>query len=159
MLSKVLDKNTCAKCKICCGFAKSDEWEIPYITKSQAKELERKGYKIKNNGKYYTYDLEFVSDEVKYCPYLDFKKGCLLSEDEKPFDCKIWPVRLMKKNNEYFLAVADICPEFKDKKDDLKKLIDDDLLEKIKDYIKNNDYYINELKEDYTIIKKVDMGV
>lgn len=29
MLSKLLSHETCAECRICCGFVDSDKWEIP----------------------------------------------------------------------------------------------------------------------------------
>lgn len=37
------------------------------------------------------------SEEEVPCPFLDEKKGCILPEEDKPFDCKIWPLRLMRE--------------------------------------------------------------
>lgn len=36
-------------------------------------------------------------EEEAACDYLDVHKGCILSDVDKPFDCKIWPLRIMKR--------------------------------------------------------------
>ena len=78
-----------------------------------------------------------------------------LDEENKPFDCKIWPVRVMNNNGKKVLAVAKLCPNFKDDKSKLINLINEELEEKIKDYIAKNPYLINDLKEDYQVIKEL----
>ena len=31
MLKKILPRETCGKCRVCCGFDESDKWEIPLV--------------------------------------------------------------------------------------------------------------------------------
>ena len=152
MLSKVLDKSTCAKCKFCCGFDKEDSWEIPVISEKLAKQLKAQGGKVTDVNGCFKFDLEFENDEVKYCPFHSTKTGCTLNDKEKPFDCKIWPLRVMKKDDKNFLTIAKTCPAFSNGKNELLQLVKDGLLEDIKDYISKNPYLINDLKEDYEIL-------
>ena len=51
------------------------------------------------------------SQEEAPCYFLDSKSGCSLSEDEKPFDCKIWPLRVMKKEEQYVITLSQSCPQ------------------------------------------------
>ena len=48
--------------------------------------------------------------ELFICPALDPDKGCTLG-DNKPFDCKIWPYRIMEFNGVRVISVASICPD------------------------------------------------
>ncbi len=106
MLSKVLEKSTCAKCKFCCSFRRCSLWETPLFPENTVEKLERHGsYQFDmndDNGKYGrmhlqdSYNTDDENEEVP-CFFLDPDKGCTLSYEDKPFDCKIWPLRIMKK--------------------------------------------------------------
>ena len=43
---------------------------------------------------------------------MDSEKGCVLSDEEKPFDCKIWPLRAVRKSagGKIFVALTTTCP-------------------------------------------------
>ena len=45
-------------------------------------------------------------------PPLHRKIGCVLSAEEKPFDCKIWPLRAVRKSSggKMFVALTTTCP-------------------------------------------------
>ena len=43
MLSKVLEKSTCAKCKFCCSFRRCSLWETPLFPENTVEKLERHG--------------------------------------------------------------------------------------------------------------------
>ena len=68
-----------------------------------------------DNGKYGrmhlqdSYNTDDENEEVP-CFFLDPDKGCTLSYEDKPFDCKIWPLRIMKKDDEYVIALTPTCP-------------------------------------------------
>lgn len=48
-------------------------------------------------------------DELFYCPML-CETGCTMGA-EKPFDCKVWPFRMMRDaSGEVRVAVAGYCP-------------------------------------------------
>ena len=98
MLSKVLSKETCAKCRFCCSFRRCSLWETPLFPKNECEKLSKDNeYGVKSDfqmqgeygqmkllHKYCTQD----SEEEAACDYLDEHKGCILSQEDKPFDCK-----------------------------------------------------------------------
>lgn len=47
--------------------------------------------------------------DMYYCTALDKNSGCLLDED-KPFDCKIWPFRVMLLENVRVITISPVCP-------------------------------------------------
>ena len=125
MLSKVLSKSSCASCKFCCSFRRMSLWETPLFPHEIAEKLSREneygvvgefrmsqtvqgvrfGRLILENN-YRTDDPE---EEVP-CTFLDPQKGCILNGDDKPFDCSIWPLRIMDKAGELVIALTPTCP-------------------------------------------------
>jgi len=109
MLSKILSKQDCAGCRFCCRFRRTSLWEAPVFTAENIEAIRIAHPEYLNELKISekdgllraTYDL---SDRYKTgnpeeevsCPFLDQSNGCILSSDEKPFDCKIWPFRAIK---------------------------------------------------------------
>ncbi len=152
MLKKVLEKSTCANCKICCEFEKSDEWEIPVINKNLKLQLDNKGIKTVEIDGCYKYDLEFEGDETKFCPFHSKKTGCVLDDENKPFDCKIWPLRVMNNNGKKVLAIAKLCPNFSSSYESIRNLLKSGLKDEIVEYINKNPYIINDLKDDYEVL-------
>ena len=155
MLSSVLNKSTCKNCGFCCEFEKADEWEIPVVNKQLAKQLEKKEIKVLKLNNNYSFDLEFEGKEIKKCPFLG-ENGCVLDDENKPFDCKIWPIRVMEKQGKIYLTLAKTCPEFE--KDDERIIkLSLELFEKIRDYVKNNRGAIKPYSPDYKIIKEMEI--
>ena len=103
----------------------------------------------------YKYDLEFEGEEIKNCPFHSKDTGCVLDDENKPFDCKIWPLRVMNKNGKKVLAIAKLCPNFENDKTDLLNLIDEELEGIIREYISKNPYLINDFKSDYEVLKEL----
>lgn len=87
MLSILLSKSECAACKFCCSFRRQSLWETPVFEWRERLDL---------LPQYKTDDPE---EEVP-CPYLVDGKGCTLSDDKKPFDCKIWPLRVVHSKDD-----------------------------------------------------------
>ena len=52
---------------------------------------------------------EFDDEGLFSCPALT-PTGCML-EDEKPFDCRIWPYRVMEVGGRRAITIASICDE------------------------------------------------
>ena len=50
--------------------------------------------------------------DLYYCSLLDRSKGCIMG-DEKPFDCKIWPFRVMSLNGVNVITLSPVCPVVK----------------------------------------------
>lgn len=116
MLSKILSKEECAKCRICCCFDSSDIWEAPVITKSKADEIlenYNETQRFLENGDSFIFDMEKEPDEdLYYCSMLDRENGCVM-KDSKPFDCRIWPFRVMDLNGTLVLTLSPVCPVVK----------------------------------------------
>ncbi len=116
MLSKILSKEECAKCRICCCFDSSDIWEAPVITQSKADEI-LKDYnseqKFLNKDDHYILDMKKEADkDLFYCSMLDNQSGCIM-KDKKPFDCRIWPFRIMDLNGTNVITLSPVCPVVK----------------------------------------------
>lgn len=123
MLSQILSKQDCAGCRFCCSFRRTSLWETPVFTAENIEAIRvshpeyLKELKIseKDGLLRATYELsdryrtENPEEEVA-CPFLDPSNGCILSSDEKPFDCKIWPFRALKfPNGRTCVALTPTC--------------------------------------------------
>ncbi len=110
MLTEILSRETCAKCRICCTFDKYDIWETPVITKELKEKIEKDFSDVKfiEKGHSYLFRMENADENgIFYCPVLT-EKGCALG-DEKPFDCRIWPFRIMNFNGTRVISLSPVC--------------------------------------------------
>ena len=162
MLSKVLSKNTCANCRFCCSFRRCSLWETPIFPNETVSVLEDKGYHFIKNDGYGLMDLKDSyktddSQEEAPCYFLDSKSGCSLSEDEKPFDCKIWPIRIMKdEEGRRYITIATTCKAVKEIGiEPFKELVNDGLYKVISDYADSHPYMVKDFTPDYPIIKEL----
>lgn len=166
MLSKVLDKSTCAECRFCCSFRRSSLWETPLFPIETVDKLTKNGcscgqFDIKQDGdikfgqmnlysKYKTNDAQ----EEAACDYLDSLKGCVLNDEDKPFDCKIWPLRVMKmKDKSLVIALTPTCQAInKQPIEDIKRLVEDELSDTIFEYANKHPFIIKEYREGFPIL-------
>lgn len=123
MLSGLLEKHTCAECKYCCVFDKEDFWETPCLLPDTAKAiLNVEPNTILNQvDGVYLFDRANVTNELYSCPALS-NTGCTLDSSLKPFECSIWPFRVMLYNNDLVLAISTDCEGLKNVSN---KVIDD----------------------------------
>ena len=112
MLKKILSGSSCAKCRLCCVFDSSDVWETPVFTE----EIKNKILSEKPDTQFIKKDSGFIlnagelaDDQLFTCPALT-EKGCMLGDD-KPFDCRIWPYRIMNVGGKRAITIASICSE------------------------------------------------
>lgn len=110
MPKQILSPQTCAECRLCCVFDCYDVWNTPVI----APELRNKIQKILPDAEFlsagaesYRFRMHPESNSFA-CPLLNPEKGCLLG-DEKPFDCRIFPFRLMHLDDSIVIAVSPLC--------------------------------------------------
>ncbi len=86
------------------------------------------------------------------CPYLNPKSGCTLDSNDKPFDCKIWPLRLMRNGDEIVIALSPICPALPiSKREEIVELLDSGLRKEILKHVDESDL-IKEYRSDWTIL-------
>lgn len=157
MLKNLLDKKTCAACKVCCGFDNTDLWEMPVMTEKTAKKLK----KLKPDTKFSEKDDGFVTvagdlsdNEIFYCPALDPKKGCILGED-KPFDCFIWPFRVMQTEDKRFrmITVSPVCPELYNRPvSQIMEFIGQDFEKTVYEYAENHPEIVKNYEKGYPIL-------
>lgn len=115
MLKNILSGKSCAECRICCVFDKYDLWETPVVTDEVYDEVRRRFPDVKfvEKGQTHLFRMEPEAadgDELYYCPMLDKSSGCML-KDNKPFDCRVWPYRIMELGGRRVISIASICPE------------------------------------------------
>ena len=111
MLKNILKGSDCASCKICCVFDKYDLWETPVLDDElKNRVLERfPELSFVEKGEGWLFRMTESEDGLYYCPALDPNSGCTLGDD-KPFDCKIWPYRIMSIGGRRAISIASICP-------------------------------------------------
>lgn len=161
MLSEVLSKSTCAQCKFCCSFRRKSLWETPLFDDASICKLSQENeYNITGcfenrqtqlNHLYKTADPE---EEVP-CTFLDPQNGCILKGVDKPFDCSIWPLRIMRKDGRLVIALTPTCPAIgavPNKK--ITALVKNGLGEKILDYAKGHPYIIKDYHEGFPIVQE-----
>lgn len=103
MLTHLFTPEQCAQCKLCCNFRRCSAWETPALEPSAADELHTAGVPLctREDGSC-TFQLHFRTNDPKEtanCPMLDPATGCTLPRDKRPFECRIWPLRLMYKGD------------------------------------------------------------
>ncbi len=113
MLTEILSREECARCRICCCFDSYDIWEAPVVSKELADVITsqykpQQEFIPKGNSFVMKMDRE-ENEDLYYCSVLDHKKGCLLGTG-KPFDCSIWPLRVMSFEGRRVIALSPVCP-------------------------------------------------
>ena len=168
MLSSLLTKKQCAACKFCCSFRRQSLWETPFFPPEVVEKLSLPNeygvvgefravvdpqkscagrLVLENN--YRTADPE---EEVP-CTFLDPHRGCILKPEDKPFDCSIWPLRIMNKDGELVIALTPTCPSIgATPSPELIELVKNGLGEKILEYAKEHPYIIKEYRAGFPII-------
>ncbi len=112
MLKKILDSKSCAECKLCCRFDRYDIWETPVFTAEICERIRAAKPDtefVPKDGGYIFKLKELDEDELFSCPALT-ETGCMLGDD-KPFDCRIWPYRIMEIGGRRAITIASICEE------------------------------------------------
>ncbi len=159
MLKNILKKTDCADCRICCVFDKYDLWETPVLEDS-LKETVSERYPdtafIRKEGGW-IFRMTESADGLYYCPMLDPKSGCKLGDD-KPFDCRIWPYRVMELGGKRVISIASICPVMyaKPLSELCGELEKNNLGEKIAEYAEKFPHIIKPYEKGYPVLKVLD---
>ena len=112
MLKKILSGDSCAECRLCCIFDRYDIWETPVFTEElcgRIRAVKPAVQFVPKDGGYIFKAQELHGDELFSCPALT-GHGCMLGDD-KPFDCRIWPYRIMEVGGRRAITIASICDE------------------------------------------------
>ncbi len=112
MLKKILSGKSCAECRLCCIFDSYDIWETPVFNEeimNRIKQLRPGTEFVTKDGGYIFKADNIGADQLFSCPALT-ETGCILGDD-KPFDCRIWPYRIMEVGGRRAITIASICDE------------------------------------------------
>ena len=155
MISSLLSKNQCAACRYCCIFDKSDCWELPLMNDDTKRYIQQKFPKTNFElvGNMFRLSPNFHLGDLYHCAALG-KNGCILPNELKPFDCKIWPFRVMKQNDNIVIALSDGCNSINELPDDvIKAFVNTDFGDKVFQYANLHHEIIKPYIDGYKIYK------
>ena len=156
MLSSVLSRETCAKCRNCCIFEPQSAWELPTFSAESIRRLAgQTKYRIQPEGRRFRITLPYGnSGKAQPCPFLDPHSGCTLPPEEKPFACSLWPVRVMRRDDgKTALALYHGCPGVPDAGSPaLKSMLDSGLRERIMQEVQKDPSLILPYHQNYTFL-------
>lgn len=154
MLKKLLSREECAKCRICCSFDDYDIWETPIIDEELKTEILKlnPGQKFVTKGNSSILRMEKdLQEDLYFCSVLDRQKGCLLG-DKKPFDCRIWPFRVMRLDQRLVITLSPVCPVVQTRPLSLIKEVCDELAPQIYAQAEKNPDIVKNYIENFPII-------
>lgn len=157
MLTQIFTPQECANCKLCCNFHRSSAWETPALSPEQVFLLQEMCVPLtqRNDGtvSFYLHFSTEDENEVANCPMLDTCKGCTLDREQRPFECRIWPLRIMKQHGKLVIGIYKACPALSEKKFNLlKDYALTELLPSILDYARCFPKAVREYDKAYQII-------
>ena len=155
MLKEIFSPSDCAVCRLCCNFHPSSVWESPFIPETQARRLEREGIPMERRETGgWSFRFHFEADEAVNCPKLDPAHGCTFpNNDEKPFECQIWPLRLMGEGGRLLLGRYRDCPALTgDRAERLDRFARGALLETLLAFVAKNPESVRRRSPEYEII-------
>lgn len=115
MLTKLLSRQTCAECRLCCHFDCYDIWNTPLLSEAlrdRISELLPETAFISKGESSYLFRI-CPDTETFACPLLNPSEGCILG-DEKPFECRIWPLALMELDGRKLISISPLCKAMMD---------------------------------------------
>lgn len=159
MLTHIFSPSVCAQCRLCCNFCQRSAWETPFLEPGMAEAMKQRHIPltVRKNGSqtlalsYHTSDPE----EICNCPLLNTQSGCSLLREERPFECRVWPIRLMYDEcNHLCIACYKDCPALHsiDTWDSLVRFATGPLLPTLLDYAARFPQSIRPFDSHYTIL-------
>ena len=159
MLGSVLSREDCANCRFCCSFRRKSLWETPLFDEETVSRLSARypDARFKKRGDAYTIDLDdcYTTDDPEEeapCPFNH--GGCILGADEKPFDCSIWPLRVMRYNGGLAICLTPTCPVISEKPPEvMRELAAGTVGDKTAEYAKLHPYMIKEYRDSFPVLR------
>ena len=157
MLTEILTPTHCASCKLCCNFHRSSAWETPALDAELIYLLQEDGVPLEKRAdgstSFYLHFCTDSEDEVANCPMLDTKSGCILPREMRPFECRIWPLRLMRKSGRLIIGLYQGCPSLtNERKKRLVHFATGELLPRMLEHAKRYPHSVREYDEGYSVI-------
>lgn len=139
---------------MCCIFDRYDVWETPIFEESAMNAVKSAvsdaEFAKKGNG--YVLNVGKITDgELFSCPALA-ENGCILG-DSKPFDCRIWPFRIMNLDGCRVIAVSSLCESvYGQSHDKLREFLENGLAKKIFEYADKYPEAVHQFYDNYAIL-------
>lgn len=158
MLTHLFSPDACAHCRLCCNFHRRTAWETPALEAEDVERLCARNIPLtRHTNGADTIALPFHTDdpeEVALCPLLDTTKGCTLPREERPFECRIWPLRLMQDaDGTLLIGCYDACPALTPSvRENLHAFATGQLLPQLLQFAKDNPAAIRSLDPAYHIV-------
>lgn len=154
MIKKILKGSSCAACRMCCIFDRYDVWETPLFeenTMNKVKSAVPNAEFAKKGCGYVLNVGKMTGDELFSCPALA-ENGCILG-DEKPFDCRIWPFRIMELDGCRVIAVSSLCDEVHGQShDSLRTFLKEGLATEIFAYADKFPEAVHQFYDNYSVL-------
>lgn len=171
MISDVLTRETCKDCQFCCVFVRDSLWELPVFPKetyerimaedkTKADDLEM--VRVDDDGFHARMKLEDkyetdYPDETVPCLFLDENSGCTLKDEDKPLECKIWPLRVMDRDGKLVVAFETICPGLGEEPSaELKKIVEEKIGEDIREYALKHPFIAKPYDERFPVLLELE---
>ena len=107
----------CLRCQRCCRFSNQVSPWIPVFSAKEAEELIARGYPLAAFNKDFneepSVDVRVKVKEYKdyyICPFFDPEKNCCDVYPLRPFDCRLYPFLLVRRDGVLYLGVDKECP-------------------------------------------------
>lgn len=156
MLKEIFTPAECAKCRLCCNFHRESVWESPFLVEDLALELKDQGIPVELRSRGgWSFVYQFSDNEAVDCPLLDPDRGCRFSEKDKPFECRIWPLRIMEMNGSTVIGKYRNCPAIQGSRgEQINRLVHDRLLQILLDFIAKYPAARRPFSTEYEVIWK-----
>lgn len=153
MIKDILNPLTCAMCRQCCKFDRYDIWENPVFTLENLKIILKdnpdKQFVPKDGG--FIYRPETAADGSFDCAALG-ENGCMLGDD-KPFDCRIWPFRVMDIGGRQAITLSYLCGEmYRRPLNELADFLKNGVAERIFAYAEEHPEIVKPYYEGYPVL-------
>lgn len=157
MLSEILSQETCGKCRFCCSFRRKSLWEVPlfpprYTERPDFQQDTVQGAACARMNLIDRYQTDDPEEEVP-CLFLHRPEGCTLLPEEKPMECKLWPIRVMKTDDgALVLALSPSCPAVRQIPIDKVQTLASSFASEVWDYADANPYMIKPFVQGYPVL-------
>ncbi len=137
---------------------------MPYLTDENSQDLQAEGICVSSpraeGGSSFAMDFTLCKDakDSLNCPLLDPERGCRWPRAKRPWECLLWPLRLMKQGKDYVLAYYRDCPAMTNNAvQQLRELLADGSvqLERIKMFHVEHPSSAREMRENYVILRSL----
>lgn len=157
MLTNIISPSDCSACKLCCNFVRSSAWETPALEQELVYLLQEQGIPLSQRPDGSTsFFLHYCSEsenEAALCPMLSTQSGCTLPRRLRPFECRIWRLRLMNVSGHLVLGLYKNCPALdNNKRCALIQFACTKLLPLLLDYAKNHPLAVRDFNPNYDVI-------